>query len=146
MAWTYSGDPTASVRDRVRFLIGDTDSSAPEMTDAEIDAMIEAAGNEPYAAAVSCAYALAAKYARKVDKSIGDLSISWGKVAQGYRELVQQLRVQAAGAAGVLAPYAGGLSKSDKEGDQEDSDMVQPNFRIDLHDTLPDTHESSLEE
>lgn len=134
MAWTYSGDPATSVRDKVRFLVGDTDTTSQEMTDAEVDAMIADAANEPYAAAIACAYALASKYARKVDKSIGDLSISWGQVAKGYRDLVQQLRIQAAGAAGVLAPYAGGISVSDKEGDREDSDRVQPHFRTNLHD------------
>ena len=36
MTWNYSGDPSLSSRDAVRFLIGDTDPNDPLVTDEEI--------------------------------------------------------------------------------------------------------------
>lgn len=40
MAFTYSGDPTESVIDMLRFTVGDTDPSAPILQDAEYEYII----------------------------------------------------------------------------------------------------------
>ena len=36
MAWTYSGDPSSSARDAIRFLVGDTDTNDQLVTNEEI--------------------------------------------------------------------------------------------------------------
>jgi len=95
MSWTYSGDPTASTRDQVRFLIGDTDTDDQQLTDAEVDYALAETSDEPYSAAIICAEALRSKYARKMDKSIGDLSASFSQLVDHYSKLIQQLRRRA---------------------------------------------------
>lgn len=96
MAFTYV-DPTSGDRDKVRFLIQDTDSTDPHLQDAEVNYLISVWGNV-YAAAAYAAETIAAKYAHKTNysRSIGDLSISesYATSAQEFRELANRLRAQ----------------------------------------------------
>lgn len=78
MAFTYSGDPASTSRDAVRFLIHDTDSSDPLMTDSEILWLLSQSNDSVYQAAHDACYVLAGHFARKADmsKSVGDLSLT----------------------------------------------------------------------
>lgn len=95
--FTYSGDPSASNLDKVRFLISDTDSTDYELEDSEIQFLIDT-WSTPYDAAVAAAEIVAGKYATKTNysRSIGDLSISeaYGQAASEYRSLAERLRHQ----------------------------------------------------
>jgi hypothetical protein len=96
MAFTYV-DPTSGNRDKIRFLVGDTDSTDFHLHDAEITYLFETWGNV-YAAAAYAAEIIAAKYAHKTNysRSIGDLSISesYATSAQEFRELAKRLKAQ----------------------------------------------------
>jgi hypothetical protein len=96
MAFTYV-DPTSGDRDKVRFLIQDTDSTDPHLQDAEINYLISTWGNV-YAAAAYAAEAIAGAYAHKTNysRSIGDLSISesYATSAAEFRQLADRLRKQ----------------------------------------------------
>lgn len=100
MAWTYSGDPSASNLDKIRFLIGDTDTSNQLLLDAEITFLFSEWNSNAYLAAAHACDSLAAKFAGKADnsKSVGDLSIStqFGQQADRYRSLGAQLLAQSA--------------------------------------------------
>lgn len=76
MTFTYVG-PSTSDRDKVRFLIQDTDSNSPHLTDEEI-AWLLSEWADPYDAAANAADVIAGSYAHKADysKSVGDLSLS----------------------------------------------------------------------
>jgi hypothetical protein len=92
MAWTYSGDPASSVKDQVRFLVGDTDSTDQLLQDAEILYVITEAGSSVYQAAHDAAYAIASKFSRMAtSKSVGDLSLSYSDRAKAYFELANEL-------------------------------------------------------
>ena len=77
MTWTYSGNPAASNRDAVRFLVADTDSTDPLITDEEIAYLLVLYTEAP-SAAVGAARAIAAKFSRESDqaRTIGDLTLS----------------------------------------------------------------------
>ena len=96
MAFTYV-DPTSGDRDKVRFLIQDTDSTDPHLQDAEINYLVSVWGNV-YRAAAYAAEAIAAQYSHKTNysRSIGDLSISesYSESATQFRELAKTLREQ----------------------------------------------------
>ena len=84
MTWSYSGNPSASNLDRVRFLSGDTDSANPLASNEEITFLLVEWNNDYYyAAAGVCDYA-ANKAAAKADqaKTVGDLSLSTQYAAQ----------------------------------------------------------------
>ena len=59
----------------VRFFLGDTDITLPQVQDEEILFAIELRGN-PFGATAMCAWALSAKYSRLVNQSIDGVSTS----------------------------------------------------------------------
>lgn len=108
MSWTYD-DPSSSLADAVRFLIGDNvEGEDPTLSDEEIEFMLAECGNAVYSAAVECAEALAAKFARKAtSKSVGDLSLSYGSRATEMRAVADRLRATANRRGGAMAaPWA----------------------------------------
>jgi len=132
MTWTYSGDPSASDRDEVRFLTGDTDTTDQQATDEEI---AYAVANEPtnVSAAIRVLRALAGKYARKADKDVGDLKIKWSQVSKNYMDMAKFL--EDSDSSSVLpTPYAGGISVSDKQSVDQDTDRINPSFTRGMND------------
>jgi hypothetical protein len=96
MAFTYV-DPSSSDRDKVRFLIQDTDSTDVHLQDAEITYLLTTWVNV-YDAAIAAAEIIAGQYAHKTNysRSIGDLSISesYASSAAEFRSLADRLRGQ----------------------------------------------------
>ena len=95
MAFTYV-EPTTD-RDKVRFLVQDTDSTDFHLHDAEITYLLSTWGNV-YDAAIAAAEIISGQYAHKTNysRSIGDLSISesYGASAIEFRALADRLRQQ----------------------------------------------------
>lgn len=134
MSWSYSGDPSNSTRDAVRFLIGDTDTNDQQLSNEELDYLLTTYSSDKYAAAIAAVRALIAKFARLADKAVGDLRISYSQRLKHYQQLISNLQLQAATVGGLAEPYAGGISVSDKDSVEEDTDREPPAFTKDLHD------------
>ena len=134
MSWTYGGDPSANARDAIRFLIGDTDTTDQLLSDEEIAWVnSEASGTSTgttalYDAAYRCCLTIASKLAREADKQIGDLSVSMSQRAKAYREQASSLKELSGREGGVPIPYAGGITISDKDIDEENSDIFRTWF------------------
>jgi len=124
LTWTYSGDPASSDRDRVRFEIGDTDTTDQQLTDAEIDAALALYASSVTAAAIYCANALVAKFSRLCDQSVGAIHVSYSQRASSYKTLVAELRRRG----GAASPYLGGRSLADKDTVEGDTDRSSPAF------------------
>ena len=125
MSWNYSGDPSSSDLDAVRFLVGDTNSADQQLSDEEINYLLAQYGS-PGAASAAAVRTLIAKYARLVDKTVGDLSISYSQRLTAYQALLAQLEEQqAVRTAGLVV---GGISKARKATVQADADRVAPAF------------------
>src|SRR5438067_943339 len=124
MGWSYSGDPSSSTRDAVRFEIPDTDQSAQLLQDKEIDyALTQESG--VLAAAAHCCETLARRFAAKADTVVGSLQYKWSAAAENYAERAKDLRARA----GAGAPWAGGVSQADKDARASDTDRVQSSVR-----------------
>ena len=132
-AWTYSGDPSASLLDEVRFLIGDTDSTDQLLQDAEIRYALAAEASSAIKGAIRVARALVMKFGRKASLSVGDLSIQYGQRADTFQTLVLDLESQLT-LYSPVAPFVGGISVSNKEATEEELDRVKPAFRKGMHD------------
>lgn len=92
MTWTYTGDPSVSTRDQIRFLIGDTDSTDPLLQDEEIEWTLTNAGGSIYQAAHDLCYALGSKFARlATSKSVGDLSLSYQNRSDAFMKQAERL-------------------------------------------------------
>lgn len=91
MTFTYTGDPSVSDRDKVRFLIGDTDSTDALVSDEEIEWSLGEAGSI-YQAAHDLCTVIASKFARlATSKSVGDLSLSYADRAETYHRLADRM-------------------------------------------------------
>lgn len=115
----------------IRLLLGDTDETAPLLTDRQISLLLGESEGNRYAAAALGADILAAKYAAATDATLGDVSVSNSQLSTQYSALAVRLRRQAL--IRTTAPYAGGISKSDKERQEDNANRVGPAFTKALH-------------
>ena len=75
--YTYSGDPSTSQRDAVRFLIGDTETDDALLTDEEIDWIIAQRSTENiYLPAADAADLAGNKFSRTISRDPGTLRLS----------------------------------------------------------------------
>lgn len=128
MAFTYDGTLDTN-REKVRLEIGDTDSTAAQFTDAEIDYFLAKDASVIGAAILACK-ALIAKYARQVNRKVGDLSIDAGERVAHYKELLATLT---ADGLQTITPFAGGTSIASKQTYEDDTDIPAPAVFRDLH-------------
>jgi hypothetical protein len=95
MTWTYSGDPSASRLDAVRYRIQDTNEDRPLLEDAEIEYELAEADNDVLQAALSCAEALVARGSHMVTKKIsGEITINYSDLTGQYVQLVEILQTK----------------------------------------------------
>jgi len=129
VTWTYSGNPASSATDAIRFLIGDTDTTDQLLSNEEIAWVnSESSGSSTsttglYEAAYRACLAIASKLSRLADKQIGDLSVSLSQKAKGYLSQAEEFKSLAQVTNYVPIPYAGGITISDKEIDQDNPDI-----------------------
>lgn len=128
MGWSYSGNPGASNKDAVRFLIQDTNTSRQLVQDEEIEWMIGQEANIYMAASQICTQLVVKGGGGGVKrKKVGDLMIEYDTAF--YRALAGSLSARGVG---HQVPYAGGISKTDKQLQQTDPDWVKPKFARDM--------------
>lgn len=100
MTWSYSGNPSASSTDKVRFLCGDTDTNNQQVSNEEITFLLTEWNSNAYLAAAFASDAIAGKLTAKADssRSVGDLSIStqFSSQAKTYMERAANLRALSA--------------------------------------------------
>lgn len=131
MTWTYSGDPNDSARDAVRFLIGDTDTTDQLISDEEVDYLVTLHGTLSRASS-EAARAIAAKFARLMNRSIGGLSADFSQKYRHYMELAESLITNEE--AFPVSPFISGFSRSQKESRELDNDRETTFSRKGIHD------------
>ncbi len=132
MAWNYDPEDLSTDLNRVRLMVGDTDEDDPQLSDEEIEYLVDTyAGVET--AAVHAARAIMAQYARLVTKAVGDLRISLSDRHAHYKELVDYLETIAA-TSDPYTFYIGGQSFDEIDSDARDIDLPPGRFAVGMHD------------
>lgn len=128
----YGNAPATNNTDALKFWVGDqsTSSATELLSTKECDYLLTAYGS-PRAAAPHAARAIAADLAVKVGKSVGDLRLDAQQQYEHYMTLAASLERQASFSA---TPFAGGISVSQKQSVEDDTDRVAPAFTIGVHD------------
>jgi hypothetical protein len=109
MTATYSGDPSTTNKDAVRFLVQDTDvttAGVVRLQDEEINWVLTQQSNV-FLAAAECCDVIAAYWAKIQNTRIGPLNIQRGQAVPFYISLAEALRNTAArwsGASVVFYP------------------------------------------
>lgn len=138
MSFSYSGDPSNSPNDAVRFEIQDTVNTNFLLADEEISyAITQEAGTEPstgytmaqiLSSAAHCFESLSRRFSLQADTQLGQLKATYAKTAANMAAAAVALRLRAQGMQG---PYVGGISYSDKIGILSNPDWVRPAFTRD---------------
>jgi hypothetical protein len=90
MSWTYSGDPSTSPLDEVRFLSGDTEELYSFVSDEEMTYHITKAPTLRDAAIRACRSILR-KLAKQVDYTIGPESVKASQRLEQYKGILADL-------------------------------------------------------
>lgn len=133
MTWTYNSDVSTD-RDKIRLLIGDTDTTDQLLSDEEIDFVSTQQPNNYYAAA-QCCETIAGKFARDVSTTLEGMSIAKRQRFENYLNMANNLRVMAMRTK-PSKPFAASIDKDLKDAYsyKENSNLVQPNFELEMHD------------
>lgn len=126
MTWSYSGNPSYSDLNHVRFLITDTDTEEKLLQDEEISFALSVEGKVSGAAALCCEV-LSRNFAKKADKSIGPIRIVNSNRAVQFDKMAKAMRDKLTMTA---IPYSGGLSYIERATDEADADLIKPAFGI----------------
>ena len=135
MAWSYSGDPDSSALDAIRILIGDTDTNDQLLANEEVswvNAQVSGSTTSTdalYTVAHRCMITIASKFSRLADQSVGDMRVDMFQKAENARLQAKELKILAQSEGGTPTPYSGGITVSDKETDQDNSNLIKPSFR-----------------
>ena len=134
----YNNSPESDPIDEVRLLIGDNDESNEILSDEEISYYIVRRG-AGLPAALGCAYALQAKFSKLADETAGDVEVKWSQRAREAARLAESLQRQLSGSDASAIPsgvYAGGISISDMESRNANTDRVVGRFSIGSMDSI----------
>lgn len=126
----YTGNPETVPADAVRLLIGDTSTGSPVLSDAEVSYFINTYGNVLLAASYALENIVVNTGGSISEKQVGDLRIKYesGGGSGGLWGLAKSLRARAARTSGN--PYAGGISESDRDTIESDTDRSKPAFTV----------------
>lgn len=113
MSWNYSGIPSTSSLDEVRFLVGDTDATDQLLQDEELqfllDKWLTIHGSTFYVAAIACE-TIAAKFAREATYSADGVSVSLSELQAKFKTQAETLRAQHRELLVGGSPDVGGIS------------------------------------
>ncbi len=108
MAWTYSGDPSTSMRDTVRYLIQDTDETLQLQSDEELDFLLREwlpKYDSLYLVASKAASVISRKFAGVLNINADGVSVNTADLSERYATMATRLRTEhqeAAATGGVL--------------------------------------------
>lgn len=126
MTWSYASTaPSATDKDWIRWRTGLTDSTDQLQTDEEISAALATYGSK-FKAASATARAVAAKFSRRADTTMGQLRVMHSQKAEHYNALADAIEAGVALDAGRVASIA--ISRSDRETETDNTDRPDPSF------------------
>lgn len=130
--YTYSGDPSASARDEVRYYLQDV-ASPWLASDEEIAFALTKNGQRPRASAADLARVKASAFLRRGTVSIDGMMINYTERGNALLALAKQIEQDDYNAGAGALPFAGGVSKSldaalrsDSDGYNGVSSILQP--------------------
>lgn len=135
MSWSYNPAQLAtSPLYQVRLLVGDTDTNDQLVSDEEINWYVSQQTSVKLAAADVCE-AISAKFARWTDASVDGVSESASQKSERYSARAKELKQDAYS---LALPVFGGVTIAQQQQADQDTDKVQPSFKIGMNDN-PET-------
>ena len=126
MTWSYDAEFLSDPKNQIRLLIGDTNPECGLLQNEEISYFLSQRPSF-YGAAAECCRSLATRFSAQATMSAGDTKEMLSDISKAFAQRALAFETKAV-VSGSGAPYAGGISVSDKETQDEDTDRVQPQF------------------
>jgi hypothetical protein len=120
MSFQYSGDPSTSNKDAVRFEIGDTNEKTQLVQDEEINYALKREGTILKAAA-RVAEGLAARFAREDQVRTSTFTAMRSELANHFRDLSRTLRARGIRRGNFVNPS---MTRSGKRWNASDTDLI----------------------
>ncbi len=133
MTFTYNFDSAFTNTEQVRLLIGDT-TSPGDLADEEIDYLL-GVHTSVGGAAMAAGRTLLLRYAKDVDKAVGDLKISASQKYKAFKEAMDELEVLVSSSE-TTDIYVGGISFDERQTDTTDTDLPPLQTRTGIHDFI----------
>ena len=130
--WTYA-DPALDDVSAVRYYVGDTDTEDRLIGDEAVDYALTNNADDPLRASIEICGVLAARFARESSYRIGQVSETFKQKSEAYERRVRSL-TDLLNRRGGSGPYAGGISVTDKETQEADTDRPTSVFTVGMHD------------
>lgn len=96
MTFTYSGDPTASILDEIRFMVGDTDANNPLLQNEEICFALRKFENEIYQASIYLCRRILIAASSLVDSMSGLESVRGSQIQAQFKNRIADLEMEMA--------------------------------------------------
>lgn len=122
MTWSYNLDQDNN-KDRLRFIIGDTDNDRQLLSDEELIAVLARHSQDLTLSAIELAEHLEAKFVRRAESRSGDIIADFLTVAGKYRELANRLRKK--GVKGYAQIYT-----ADRENELDQDSIEKPSIAL----------------
>lgn len=132
MSATYSGNPSSSDQDQVRFLLGDTNMSEAKFTDEEVDFLLST-WIDPILAAAEGAQVLSSSATHWISYTADGNSLSLDQMQAKYSLLADQLRAMYR-RANRAAPWNAQANRGEFEAYAADESVVRATFGKGMHD------------
>lgn len=133
MTWSY--DPALPAdKDKIRALVGDTDTTDQLVSDEAIAVWLAQTGNIMDTAAL-IADGISASFGRRANLALDSLRVDFQARSDKFRDIASNLRLQATRLAGGLGtPYVGGVSISDMDSVEDNTDREPSRFKVGMQD------------
>lgn len=143
--FTYSGDPSKSNRDMVRFKVGDIVESKYLLRDAEIDAILSEKNNDINRTCAALCFQLANRFAREGFTKTTMSTVDGRRLSEKWQQRGEYFLRKAIGSTGFRMPA---LSVDTKEDHEDDTDIPQPAFKRGMMEnaTDSDVHDLTLDD
>lgn len=122
--------PIVKDRDKVRFLIGDTNMDRPFLEDDEIAHSLSLGSDNILRSSAYACDAIAAKLIRDNSISVQGITISRSLSADGFKNLAREYRKRASTKSSLFTMKV----KADKTAYENDAGLIKPDFRKEMHD------------
>lgn len=125
---SYTNSPATSAIDRVRLIVGDTNTEFDYLADEVYGYLLtKYQGNETTSAMEAARYILGslAKYSRQ---RTGDIEVYGAEMFKNYKDFLIELLRNPQMLLSRAQAYAGGISKSDMEQNDSNPDNISPRF------------------
>jgi hypothetical protein len=145
--FTYGGDLVNSALDRIRFELGDTSQSKAKFNDNEINGLLSICSGNIYLVCSKLCYILATRTAGLENVRTSDYVTDRSGISKKYLQMAKVFQQRSVGVGAFIMPS---MTVTEKEINEENTDLLQPTFKRGLHEnhdvvsTIDDQDASSM--